>query len=54
VSAQRTQQKRSQKQNKNPLQSELVLRHRGFDEYMTLAVYRGENAGGTDEESLRG
>jgi hypothetical protein len=32
----------------------LVLRHRGFDEYMTLAVYRGENAGGTDEESLRG
>src|SRR5215204_2672337 len=33
---------------------DLVLCHRSFDECMTPAVYRGENAGGTDEESLRG
>ena len=31
---------------------ELVLRHRGFDEYMTLAVYRGENAGGIDVKKV--
>ena len=33
---------------------DLVRCHRSFDECMTPAVYRGENAGGTDEESLRG
>ena len=30
----------------------LVLRHRGFDKYMTLALYRGENAGGTDVKKV--
>jgi len=30
----------------------LVLRHRGFDEYITLAVYRGENAGGIDVKKV--
>jgi Winged helix-turn helix len=34
------------------LQAALGLRHRGFDEYTTLAVYRGENAGGIDVKKV--
>jgi transposase len=30
----------------------VVLCHRGFDEYVTLAVYRGENAGGIDVKKV--
>jgi transposase len=34
------------------LRRPLVLCHRGFDEYVTLAVYRGENAGGIDVKKV--
>ena len=30
----------------------LVFCHRDFDEYVTLAVYRGENAGGIDVKKV--